>query len=113
MALTIKQLFEPVVLGNSVALIYTNPASPTTSTLRNGRVRFTNTSSGPVSITAYAVPLAGAAGAGNCFMNAETLAANMHIDIDLPMLGPGDFISAFASAAASVTMSALDGVTFS
>jgi len=113
MALSITRLFAPVALGAAAATLFTNPASPISSVLRNGRVRFTNTTAGPVTVTAYAVPLAGTAAASNCFMNAESIAANSHLDIDVPMLAAGDFVQALASAAASITATALDGVGFS
>ena len=88
-------------------------ASPSTLVLSRGRVRFTNTSAGSRAITAYAVPSGGSAGAGNCFMNAEALAANAHVDVDLPLLGPGGIFSAFADVANDVTVEPLDGLLFS
>jgi hypothetical protein len=113
MAVSIGPLFAPTVLTTGAVVIYTVPASPATTTLANGRVRFTNTSSGSVSITLYAVPAAGSPGAGNCEMNAEALAQNTHVDVDVPLMGPGATIQALASAGTAITMSAIAGVLFS
>lgn len=110
MAVSIGVLFNPTVLTGSAAVIYTVPASPSTTTLINGRVRFTNTSNASQAITWYAVPSAGSPGAGNCQGNAETVAANAHLDIDVPLMGPNWTIQAFAGNASEVTVSALAGV---
>jgi len=113
MSVQVTQLFTPTVLGTSAAAVYTMAGAPTTLTLAQGRVRFTNTTNGAIAVTAYAVPSGGAAAAGNCFMNAESIAANAHLDIDLPVLGPGDKFEAFAGSATSITCSSLQGVLFS
>jgi hypothetical protein len=113
MAVSIGVLFSPTVLTGSVATIYTVPATPTTTTLANGRVRFTNTANAPVSVTWYAVPASGTAGPGNCQGNAESIAANAHVDVDVPLMGPGGTIQALAGTANDITMSALAGVLFS
>jgi hypothetical protein len=110
MAVSIGVLFAPTVLTGSAATVYTVPATPATTTLINGRVRFTNTSSASRAITLYVVPSGGTGGAGNCQMNAEALAQNTHVDVDLPIMGPGGFIQAFADAASDVTISALAGI---
>lgn len=113
MAVQIPQLFDPVVLTTSAAAIYTAPASPASIAVSGIKVRFTNTTAGSVSVTAYAVPSAGTAGAGNCCANAEAIAANNHLDLVIPVLGPGDFFSALASAGTSITVSQLSGTIFS
>jgi hypothetical protein len=113
MALTFTRLFAPTVLTTAAATIYTCPASPASSLLPNGRVRFTNTTAGAITVTAYAVPLAGSAAAGNCFINAESIAPNAHLDVDVPMLAAGDFLQALASANTSITMTAIYGTVFS
>lgn len=109
LALIIGQLFEPTVLGTGAATLFSTPASPTSSVLVNARIRFANTSGGTVTVTAYAVPSGGAAGPGNCFCNAESIAPNNHADYDVPVLKASDFLQALASAATSVTVSALSG----
>lgn len=111
-SLTIVQLFAPTVLTTSAATLYAIGSTPSTVVLRNGRIRFTNTTAGPVSVTAYAIQSAGTAGAGNAFLNGETIAPNSHLDSDIPMLGAGGFVQALASANTSVTATALDGVVF-
>lgn len=113
MALTFTQLFAPTVLTTSAATLCTCPATPSTSVIKNGRVRFTNTTAGAVAVTAYAVPLAGTATAGNCFLNAESVGPNSHLDVDVPTLKAGDFLQAFAGAATSITMTEMGGVIFS
>jgi hypothetical protein len=113
MAVSIGVLFNPTVLTGSAAVIYTVPSTPSTTTLVNGRVRFTNTTTGPIAVTLYAVPSGGTAGAGNCEMNGESLAANAHVDVDVPLMGAGATIQAFAGTASDITMSALAGVLFS
>jgi hypothetical protein len=46
-------------------------------------------------------------------MNGESLAANAHVDVDVPLMGAGATIQAFAGTASDITMSALAGVLFS
>lgn len=111
-SLTIVQLFAPTVLTTSAATLYSITASPNTQVLRNGRIRFTNTTAGPVSVTAYAIQSGGTASAANAFLNGETIAPNSHLDSDIPMLTAGGFVQALANANTSVTATALDGVVF-
>lgn len=113
MALTITRLFAPTVLTGEAATVYTVPSSPATTVLKGGKVRFTNTSNVAVAVTAYAVPNAGSAVAGNAFLNAESIGPNSHLDVALPSLAAGDFFQAFASAVTSVTVSEIGGVLFS
>lgn len=113
MALTFIQPFAPAALTNAAATYYTVPASPTSSLLRNGRVRFTNTDSAAHTVTAYAIPSAGSASAANCIANAEAIAPNTHLDLDLPLMKAGDFLQAKADANTSVTIVILDAVLFS
>jgi accessory colonization factor AcfC len=46
-------------------------------------------------------------------MNAEALAANAHVDVDVPLLGPGGTLQALADVTSDVTITALSGVLFS
>jgi hypothetical protein len=105
-----QQLFEPLLLPDAAKTIYTVPPA---STLLHGRVRFVNTDGSPHEITAYAVPSGSAPGATNAFMTAEVLAANSHIDIDLPVLAANDFFSAFGDTADEIVVFNIDGVLFS
>lgn len=113
MATAITSLFASVQLTGATTTIYSVPAAPPTTVLRLGRVRFTNTDTVTRAVTAYAVPAAGTAGATNQFMNAETIAANAHLDVDLPLLGAGAFLQAFADVTLKVTVLPLDGILFS
>lgn len=113
MAVQITPLFSPVQLTGSAATIYTLPSAPTTLTLARGRVRFTNTDTAARAVTAYAIPFGGTATAANTFLNAETIAPNQHLDVDLPVLAPGGFIQAFADVTLKVTMFCIDGILFS
>lgn len=113
MAISIVRLFAPTQLTASAATIYTVPTAPTTTVLSRGRVRLANTSAATRQITLYAVPSGGSAGAGNNIFPAESLAANAHVDVDLPLMSIGDFLQGFADTASDVTISALDGILFS
>ncbi len=113
MTVQILPLFGPAVLTTAAVTIYAVPATPPTITLSRGRVRFTNTTNSSHSVTAYGIPLAGSASAANCFAFAETIAGNAHLDMDLPVLGPGGLFQALADANTSVTVHLLDGILFS
>jgi hypothetical protein len=113
MAVQVVQLFAPTVLTGSAATIYAAPSTPTSIAVARLRVRFANTSNASQSVTAYSVQSGGTAGPGNCVTNAQAIAANDHLDLDIPVLGPGGFLQAFASNASAVTISQLDGVIFS
>lgn len=110
MAITFVKLFAPALLTNAVATYYTVPALPVTSLLRNGRLRFTNTDSAAHAVTAYAVPNAGAAGITNMFCPAISVPPNNYIDVDVPQMGYGDIIRAFADTGSLVNIQAIDGV---
>lgn len=110
MALTFLKLFAPGVLGGSAALLYTVPATPVTTLLRNGRVRLTNTTSGPVTATLYAVPASGAAGVANEFFPAVSIPANGFKDVDVPQMAAGDALWGFAGAVSSISIASMDGV---
>ena len=112
-ALTIAQLFAPTVLPAAVAVLYTMPTTPASSVLKNGRARLTNTTAGPITVTMYADASGNASAAGNCFLNAVSIAANGYLDVDLPTMKAGDTLRGFASAAASITMHELGGVLYS
>ncbi len=112
MSIQYSQFFAPTVLTTSAATLFTVPASPTSTLLRGGRMRFTNTTAGAIQVTAYNVPAAGAAADGNAFVKGKTLAANDYLDIDLPIMAPGAFLQALASANTSVTVSMLSGSYF-
>ena len=108
------KLFAPSQLAATPGgTIYTLPANIATNFIGNGRIRLTNTDSATHQVTAYMVPASGSAGAANCFLNAESIAANTHLDVDLPQMGPGDFLVAFADTASKVTIHCLLGTVIS
>ncbi len=110
MSLTFLQLFPPQQVDNAAAdTLYTVPSTPTNIILRNGRVRFTNTSAGAVTITAWAVESGDAAGDDMCILGVTSIGAESYIDVDVPVLTAGGTIQAQAGAATSITASALDG----
>jgi hypothetical protein len=111
--LTIQQLFTPVVLGTSSGVIFSMPTTPVTSTLKNARMRLTNTTGSAVSVTLYAAPAATASAAANCFMSARSIAANDSIEADIPTLAAGDTLRGLAGAGASITCHEMGGVIYS
>lgn len=113
MTTSYSNFFAPTVLTTSAATLYTVPATPTASLLRGGRMRFTNTTAGAITVTAYAVPPAGTAAAGNAFVSAKSVAAGDYLDADVPIMPAGAFIQALASANTSITAHMLSGSVFS
>jgi hypothetical protein len=114
MALTIAQLFPPTQLGLASAVIYAAPATPTSSVLKNGRVRLTNTTALAETVTLYVAPSATASSAANCCLNAESIAANSHIDVDIPTMAAGDTLRGKSGAVASaITVHELGGILYS
>ena len=113
MSVQITQLFEPVLITDTAATIYTVPTSPATLVLFRGRVRFTNTDTATRSVTVYAVPKGGTAATTNIVANGESIAPNDHLDLDIPVLAAGGFIQALTDSSGKVSASALDGLLFS
>lgn len=113
MTISYSNFFAPTVLTTSAATLYTVPATPTTSLLRGGRIRLTNTTAGAVTATLYAVPSGGAAAAGNAFVSAKSIAANDYLDVDVPIMPAGAFIQGLASAGTSITAHMVSGSVFS
>jgi hypothetical protein len=113
MAITYSNFFAPTVLGIAAATLFTVPTTPTTTLLRGGRVRMTNTTGVAQTVTLYAVPSAGAAGVGNAFLSAKSIAGNDYLDVDVPIMPAGAFMQGLASLAASITIQPLAGSYFS
>lgn len=111
-ALTFQKLFTPRALSNVLEIVYTCPTAPASACLKNGRVRFTNTTGGAITVTAHTTAPSVVADASNMFLNAVSIAANGYLDVNLPTLGAGDSFQAKASAAASITVSEIGGVIF-
>lgn len=113
MATSILQLFAPAQLTNAAVTYFTMPASPASSILSGGKVRFSNTDTVARTVTAYHVPAAGAASAANCFLNAVSIAPNQYLDVAMPQMRAEDTFQAKADANTAVTMVPLGGVIFS
>lgn len=113
MTISYSSFMTATVLTTSAATLFTVPATPTTTLLRGGRVRLTNTTGGPVTATLYAVPSAGTAADGNAILKGKSIAANDYLDIDLPIMPAGSFLQGLAGAATSITAHALNGSYFS
>ena len=100
-----SQLVAPQQLGNADAALYT---VPTNTAIKIGRVVFTNTTAGAVTITA-GITTGGALAAATTLISARSLAAGeSYVSPELAgaVIPAGSQIHAFASAAASVTFTA-------
>ena len=89
-------------LANSETTQYTCPSS---SAVRIATATLCNTSSSAVTVSVSLVKTGGSAGSSNRVLTSYSIAAYDSIsltEIYGAMLGPGDFISAIASAATSV-----------
>ena len=114
MTISYYQFFEPVVLTTAIQTLYTVPNTPSSNLLRGGRIRFANSSTSAVQINAYAVPSGSSSlSPGNVFAPNISVPINGFIDIDVPLLGPGDSIQALAGVGAAITVSAINGALFS
>lgn len=113
MTISYSSFFAPTVLGLAAATIYPVPLLPAGTILRGGRMRLTNTTAGAVTATLYAVPLAGAAAAGNAFLSAKSVPANDYLDVDVPIMPAGAFIQGLAGAATSITAHMISGGLYS
>ena len=113
MSITYSQFMPPTVLTTSAVTLFTVPSTPSSTLLRGGRMRLTNTTAGAVTATLYAVPLAGTAAAGNAFVFGKTISANDYLDVDVPLIAPGGFVQGLAGAATSITAHMISGSLFS
>ena len=113
MALTVTKLFSPVQLPAAVAVLFTMASSPATNTLKNGRVRLTNTSGAAVPVTLYADVAATANGPAICCLNAVSIPANGYLDLDIPTMSAGDTLRGFAGTAGVITMHEMGGILYS
>lgn len=108
MTVTTMQLFEPLALTTTTAIIYTVPTTPAGILLSGSRVRFVNTTGGALTVTAYAVPFMGTAGVGNEFVSGQSIAANSFLDVDVPVMQAQETLRAKASSG-GITMLTLVG----
>lgn len=110
MAISFFQFFASKQVNNAAAdTLFTVGASPSTNLARNVRVRFCNTTAGPVTIKAWAVPPAGTAADSNVCLPTTSILANNSLDLDVPVMVAGAFMQAQAGAATSITAEHLDG----
>lgn len=110
MSLLFGKLFASKQVNNAaVDTLLTVPATPSSSILRNARIRFANTTAIAATIKAWGVPVAGAAADGNVFLPTVSIAPNSFIDVDVPTLSAGDFVQAQAGTASAITASLIDG----
>jgi len=101
-----KALVDPLQLTAADVTQYTAPAN--TRTIID-KATVTNTTGGAVTVTVNLVKAAGAVGAGNTVISAQSVAAGAAYlcpEVVGHILNPGDFISAKASAGASLTFRA-------
>jgi hypothetical protein len=111
MAIEYSLLFDPKQVNNAAAdTLFTIPAAyPSSTILRNGRVRFANTSGAAVTIEVWAVPDGDTAANDNKILPTYSIPANSYIDLDLPYMGLGAMLQAKAGAATSITASFING----
>lgn len=109
MAITFLKMFDAIQVSSVVDVVYTVPSAPNTTILRNGRVRFSNTTASAVTVKAWAVPSGGSAVDSTVCLPSTSISANAYIDVDIPVLSAGGTFRAQAGAASSVTVANLDG----
>ena len=111
MALAFLKLVAPTALTTPAAAIYTVPAAPSTTLLRNGRLRLSNETTTATAVSLYAVPAGSTtATTTNSFLPSVSIAGNTPLEVDVPQLSAGDAIYAVAGVAAAVNVQDLDGV---
>ena len=112
MTITYDKFFLPTALSTSAATLLTVPATSTTTLLRGARMRFTNTSSAPVTVTAYAVPPASSAASSNAFVYVKNVPVNDYFDVDVPIMSAGALLQALCSVSSGVTAHMISGSYF-
>lgn len=112
MAINYAKFFAPAQLATTVTTRYTVPATPTNVLLRGGRVSLTNTTGASVTPTLYAIPNGGSAAASNAFYN-QPIGPYQTILVDVPVMGPGDFLQDKCDTASAVTIQPMAGGLFS
>jgi hypothetical protein len=109
MSLNFSLLFSSKLVNNAAAdLIYTVPAF---STLRNMKVRFSNSTATAATIKVWTVPsTGGGAGPLNLSLPAVSIPALSYIDVDLPVIDAGGMIQAQAGTASAIAVFHMDGL---
>ena len=109
----VANFWLPTNLTTAAQTLYTVPSSPNTGAFARGRIRFTNYDGSNHTVTAYGVESGSLPANRNTFIAGETVNANSHLDTDIPVLGPGMYLSALASSNGVVNAQIIDGILFS
>ncbi len=102
MALTNKVLWNPFLLPNASAVFFTMPTDAT-AVMKNGRLRLSNTSGAPATVTLNCDAAGNATGTGNQFVPTVSMAANSTMDVDIPTMGPGWTLRGVSSVAGAIS----------
>lgn len=113
MTISYSNFFAPTVLGTSAGTLLTVPTSPSSSLLRGGRIRLTNTTATAATATLYAVPFSGTASASNAFLSSYSVPGNGYIDVDVPILPAGATVQALSGTASAITAHMVSGSLYS
>lgn len=113
-------LFSRITLTTASQQLYAFAGTgyPSTATVRGIRLRFTNYTAAPVTITVYVVASGGhSVGSETDALDAdvklETVGAYSRLDIDFGPIGVGGSIRALAGANSSINASPLNGYIYS
>lgn len=110
---TYQRFFTPQMLSTTAVNIYQLAQTPTTLISRGWRIRLTNITASPASVTLYNVPLGSSPQTQNEIINAGPVPANSYIDIDIPIMGSGDALWAQASVTSALVLHLLNGILYS
>lgn len=106
---TYPVFFQSLLLDSSSGEIYTVPASPTTITLQDLKVKLTNTTAATRLVTVYAVPSGSAESNANAVLRLMSVPPYDYIMAAVPRLGAGGQIRALSDVTGSVSISAIGG----
>lgn len=107
MAVTLTKIFPPVQLPATVAVLFTFAFAG--GTLKNLRVRLTNTSATAVPVTLYVDVPANPSAVANACLSAKSVPGNDYLDIDIPTMVASDTLRGFAGTASVITMHEIGG----
>lgn len=106
--ISFRKLFEPTMLTTSAAEVFSLDIT-SSALLNNGRVRLTNVTASPATVTLYVVPSGGAAAIANAIAVAYSIGANDYAEINLPTMKNGDALHGLASAVDSINVQQAGG----
>lgn len=110
MANQFLELFTPNQVDNAAPeSLLTVPAGVATTILRNGLVRFSNTTGNAATIKCWAVPSGGSPTDANVCVPTRTIAANDYFDTAVPVISAGGKFYAQAGTATAITATCLNG----